>query len=260
MSSLDKRRDDVAKTQNARTNLFLSSREVQIEKEIQILLRDKTANVIDSSLQLSLLRRVVVLLSTLIVKMTINVKFKEMNKRFKNIEQNINKTTTAIESYAAVTKTKNRTEENATTRKLTKFNNLNQQRQLNKFKKSKTLIYKIKKKNEKTKIKTLFSKKLMKRIIRIEKQKKDVLIIKRLFNENIKILTRLMKTKQRLKQNKTLFKNVVITIFLSRRTFEIMIHDIKITSINTQNQQKTITHIIRQNASMHSNLKITRVM
>jgi ribosomal protein L24 len=51
-----------------------------------------------------------------------------------------------------------------------------------------------------------------------------------------------------------------MTIFLSRRTFKIIIHEIRITSINTQNQQKTITHIIQQNASMHSNLKITRVI
>ncbi len=100
----------------------------------------------------------------------------------------------------------------------------------------------------------------MKRIIRIEEQKNDVLIIKRLFNENIEILTRFVKMKQRLKQNKTLFKDVVMTISLSRHTFEVMIHEIKITSINTQNQQKTIIHIIRQNASMHSNLKIARVI
>ncbi len=100
----------------------------------------------------------------------------------------------------------------------------------------------------------------MKRIIRAEEQKNDVFAIKRLFNENIKILTRSMKTKQRLKQNKTLLKDVVMTIFLSRRIFEIMIHEIKITSINTQNQQKTIAHIIRQNVSMHLNLKIARVI
>jgi hypothetical protein len=235
MSSLDKRRDDVTKTQNARTNLSLFNRKAQIKKEIQTLLRDKTANMIDSSLQLSLLRRVVVLLSTLIVEKTINVELKIMNKRFKNIEQNINKTTTTIELYAAIAKTKSRIKENATTTKFAKFNNLNQQRQLNEFKKSKILIYKIKKKNEKTKIKTLFSKKLMKRIIRAEEQKNDVLTIKRLFNENIKILTRFVKTNQRLKQNKTLFKSVVMTIFLSRRTFEIIIHEIRITSINTQN-------------------------
>jgi hypothetical protein len=109
MSSFNKRRDDVARTQNARTNLFLFNRKAQIEKEIQTLLRDKIANMIDSSLQLSLLRRVVVLLSTLIVEMTINAKFKKMNKRFKNIEQNINKMTTTIESYAAIAKTKSRT-------------------------------------------------------------------------------------------------------------------------------------------------------
>jgi hypothetical protein len=104
-----------------------------------------------------------------------------MNKRFKNIEQNINKMTTAIESYAAIAKTKNRIKKNATTTKFAKFNNLNQQRQLNEFKKIKILIYKIKKKNEKTRIKTLFNKKLMKKIIRAEEQKKDVLTIKRLF-------------------------------------------------------------------------------
>ncbi len=260
MSSLDKRRDDVARTQNARADLFLFSRKAQIEKEIQTLLRDKTINMIDSSLQLSLLRRVIVLLSTLIVKKTMNVKFKEMNKRLKSIEQNISKTTTTIESYVATTKTNSKLEKNATTIELAKFINLNQQRQLNELKKNKTFIYKIKEEDEKTNIKTLFIKKLIKRIMRAEKHKKNILTIKRLFNEDIKILTRLTKTKQRLKRNKTLLKDVASTTFLSRRIFEIMIHDVKMTSINTQNQQTTIKHIVKQNASMHSNLKITRVI
>ncbi len=76
-----------------------------------------------------------------------------MNKKFKNIEQNINKMTTTIESYAAIAKTKNRAEKNATTTRFAKFNNLNQQRQLNELKKNKTFIYKIKKKKKKTKLK-----------------------------------------------------------------------------------------------------------
>jgi cellobiose-specific phosphotransferase system component IIC len=63
---------------------------------------------IESSVQLSLLRRVVVLLSTLIVKKTMNVKLRKMNKKLKNIEQNISKTTTAIESYTVTTKTSSR--------------------------------------------------------------------------------------------------------------------------------------------------------
>jgi hypothetical protein len=126
-----------------------------------------------------------------------------MNKNFKNIEQNINKTTKTIESYAATTKTSSRLEEDATTIEFAKFINLNQQRQLNEFKKSKTVIYKIEKEDEKADIKALFIKKLIKRIMRIEKHKKNVLTIKRLFNENIKILTRSTKTKQKLKQNKT---------------------------------------------------------
>ncbi len=260
MSSLDRRRDDVARTQNACADLFLFSRKAQIEKEIQTLLRDKTVNMIESSLQLSLLRRVIVLLSTLIVKKAMNVKFKEMNKRLRSIEQNINKTTTAIESYAATTKANNKHEEDATTIELAKFINLNQQRQLNELKKSKTLIYKIREEDEKTDIKALFIKKLIKRIMRAEKHKENVLTIKRLSSEDIEILTRSAKTKQRLKQNKTLLTNVASTTSLSRRIFEIMIHDVRMTSINTQNQQTAIEHIVRQNASMHSNLKIARVI
>jgi hypothetical protein len=190
----------------------------------------------------------------------VNVKLREMNKKFKNIEQNIDEITTAIESYAEATKTSNKLEEDATTIEFAKFINLNQQRQLNALKKNKTFIYKIRKEDEKTNIKALFIKKLIKRIIRAEKQKKNVLIIKRLFNKNIKFLTRSMKTKQKLNQNKTLLTNVVSTTFLSRRIFEIMIHDVKMTSINTQNQQTIIKHIVRQNASMHSNLKIARMI
>jgi hypothetical protein len=159
---------------------------------------------IDSSLQLSLLRRVIVLLSTLIVKKTIDAKLREMNKRFKSIEQNISKTTTAIESYAATTKTRSKLEKSATTIELAKFINLNQQRQLNELKKDKTLIYKIRKEDEKTNIKALFIKKLIKRIMRTEKHKENVLTIKRLFSEDIKILALSTKAKQRLKRNKTL--------------------------------------------------------
>ncbi len=71
--------------------------------------------------------------------------------------------------------------------------------------------------------------------MRAKKHKKNVLIIKRLFNENIKILARSTKTKQKLKRNKTLLNDVASTTFLSRRIFEIMIYDVKMTSINTQN-------------------------
>jgi hypothetical protein len=244
VSSLDKRRDDVAKTQNACADLFLFSRKAQIEKKIQTLLRDKTVDMINSSLQLSLLRRVIVLLSTLIVKKAMNTELREMNKKLKSIKQNISKTTTAIESYAATTKTNSRLEENATTIELAKFINLNQQRQLNELKKNKTFIYKIRKEDEKTDIKALFIKKLIKRIMRAEKHKKNVLTIRRLFSEDIEILARSTKAKQSLKRNKTLLNDVASTTFLSRRIFEIMIHDVRMTSINTQNQQTAIKHIV----------------
>jgi hypothetical protein len=51
-----------------------------------------------------------------------------MNKRFKSIEQNINKMTTIIESYVATTKMNSKLEENATMIKFVKFINSNQQK------------------------------------------------------------------------------------------------------------------------------------
>ncbi len=41
MSSLDRRRDDFAKTQNTCADLFLFNRKAQIKKDTQALLRDK---------------------------------------------------------------------------------------------------------------------------------------------------------------------------------------------------------------------------
>jgi hypothetical protein len=87
MSSLNRRRDDVAKTQNVCADLFLFNRKVQIKKKIQILLRDKIVNMIESNLQLSLLRRVIVLLSTLIVKKAMNERFRKMNKNLKALSK-----------------------------------------------------------------------------------------------------------------------------------------------------------------------------
>jgi hypothetical protein len=95
------------------------------------------------------------------MKKAMNVKFRKMNKKFKSIKQNINKTTTTIESYAATTKTNDKLEKNAMTIELAKFINFDQQKQLNEFKKNKTFIYKTKEENEKTNIKTLFIKKLI---------------------------------------------------------------------------------------------------
>ncbi len=87
-----------------------------------------------------------------------------------------------------------------------------------------------------------------------------MLIIKRLFSENIEILAKITEAKRKLKQNETLLRNVDMTTSLSRRIYKIMIHEIQRTSINTQNQQEIIVYIKRQNATLHSRLKIAKMI
>jgi hypothetical protein len=65
------------------------------------------------------------------------------------------------------------------------YNNINQQKQLKKVKRKKTLIFKIKKQNEKNNLRMFFVKKLIKRLQRVEKIKKNVMTTKRFFNENV---------------------------------------------------------------------------
>ncbi len=69
-----------------------------------------------------------------------------MNNRLNNIERNTTKIIITLILYAIVTKMKTQREVNVTiTIIITLYNNINQQKQLKKIKKEKTLIFKIKK-------------------------------------------------------------------------------------------------------------------
>jgi hypothetical protein len=131
---------------------------------------------------------------------------------------------------------------------------------LKKAKKKKTLIFKIKKQSEKNNLRTLIVKKLIKRLQRIEKIKKNVMITKLLFNENVKLITRSKKVKNRLIINDFLMKNVASSTYAMSRIFEILIHEVREIDMQMNNQQKIIRRIEKQNEILHSSLRIAKVI
>ncbi len=177
-----------------------------------------------------------------------------------NIERNTTKIIIILIFYAVAMKTNVQREINAmTTTIITLYNNINQQRQLKKIKKKKTLIFKIKEQSEKNNLRTLFIKKLMKRLQWIKKIKKNVMTI-RLFNENVKLITRSKKIKNRLIINNSLMKNVASSTYAMSRIFEILIHEMRVIDVQMNNQQNIIRRIKKQNEILHSNLRIARII
>ncbi len=151
MSSLIKRLDVFTIMRTTLKKLSLKSRKKHLTSEINNLLRNRSIDEIDVSTSLFLLQRVNVLLWTLIVKRQMTLTLKKMNIRLNNIERNTAKTIITLISYAIATKTKNqRKAETTTTIIIASYNNINQQRQLEKIKRKKTLIFKIKKQKKRT--------------------------------------------------------------------------------------------------------------
>jgi hypothetical protein len=145
--------------------LFLKSRKEHFINEINNLLRNKSIDEIDVSTSLSFFQRVDVLLSTLIVKRQISLTLKKINIRLNNIERNTTKIIITLIFYAVATKTSAQREIDVTTTMIiASYNNINQQRQLKKAKKEKTLIFKIKKQSEKNNLRMFFVKKLIERL------------------------------------------------------------------------------------------------
>ncbi len=153
-------------------------------------------------------QRVSVLLSTLTIKKQMTITLKKINDRLNNIERNTTKIIIILTTYVAIAKTNTQREIDATTIIIASFNNINQRRQLKKTKRKKTMIFKIKKQREKNNLRTLFVRKLMKRLQRVEKIKKNMMIARRLLSENVELMTRFEKIRNRLTINNSLLKHV----------------------------------------------------
>jgi hypothetical protein len=261
MSSLMRQRDVFTKMRTILKKFFLKSRKEHLIDEINNLLRNKFIDEIDVSTSLSLFQRVDVLLSTLIVERQISLTLKKINIRLNNIERNTAKIIIILIFYAVATKTNTQREIDVTTTTIiASYNNINQQRQLKKAKREKTLIFKIKEQSEKNNLRMLFVKKLIERRQRVEKIKENVMTTKRLFNENVKLITRSKKIKNRLIINNFLMKNVASSTYAMLKIFEILIHEMRMIDVQTSNQQKIIRRIEKQNETLHSSLRIAKVV
>ncbi len=153
-----------------------------------------------------------------------------------NIERNIAKIIITLISYVVATKMSAQREIDATTTTIiASYNNLNSQKQLKKAKKKKTLIFKIKKQSEKNNLRMFFIKELIKRLQRAEKMKENVMTTKRLFNKNVKLITRSKKIKNWLTINNSLMKSVASSTYAMSKIFEILIHEMRMIDVQTNN-------------------------
>jgi hypothetical protein len=239
--------------------LSLKNRKEHIINEINNFLRDKSIDEIDVFRSLSLLQRVNVLLSTLTMKEQISLTLKKMNIRLNNIERNTTKIIITLTTYVVATKTSTQRDANAATITIALYNNIYQRRQLKKIKRKKTVIFKIKKQRKKNNLRTLSARKLMKRLQHVEKMQKNVVTTRRLFSENIELMTRSKKIKNRLIFSNSLLRHVISSTYAMFKIFEVLIDDVRVIDIQTKNQQKIIRRIKKQNEILHSSLQIVRV-
>jgi hypothetical protein len=103
-------------------------------------------------------------------------------------------------------------------------------------------------------------KNLIQKLKTIEKKKKDILSIKRLFNDDLKLLARCEKTKERIKQDKEFLYNITSSTMTMRRIYVVLTHDVRMSNVNTFNQQKIINQIVKQNNNLHKCLNIVQIV
>jgi hypothetical protein len=106
----------------------------------------------------------------------------------------------------------------------------------------------------------LSTKELMKRLQRAEKTKNNVLTTRRLSSENVKMMTKIKKIKKRVIISEIFARSIASSTYIVRRTFEMLIHDVRVVDVQTINQQKTIRKIEKQNETLHSRLKIVKII
>jgi hypothetical protein len=99
----------------------------------------------------------------------------------------------------------------------------------------------------------------MRKLITMKKKKRNVLSMRRQFNEDLTLFANFEKIKTRMKRNLTLMNDIISLNTTMKRTYVVLTHDVRLSSVNTLNQKATIEKIIRQNSTLHKNLNILRV-
>jgi hypothetical protein len=201
------------------------------------------------------------LLSLLFIKDSdIKQKLMNINKKLKRIDSNTFKTKTDIDTYAIAIKKKRFDEiektQNARRELVAKTK---QQKFFTKFKRRKTLMLKINNEEKKAFIRHLFIKNLMQKLITMKKKKKDVFSMRRLFSEDLKLLANFEEIRTRIKRNLTLMNDITSSTTTMKRTYVVLTHDVRLSSVNTLNQKTTMKKIVKQNNTLHKNLNILRI-
>ncbi len=232
-----------------------------MQKNIKRLLKKKSSETINDSTTLRMLKIVDELLSLLFIRNSdIKQKVMNINKKLKRIDSSTFKTKTDIDTYAIAVKKKRFDEaektQNARRRLVVETK---QQKILTKFKRKKTLMMKINSEEKKALIRHLFIKNLMQKLITMKKKKKNVLSMRRLFSEDLKLLASFEEIRTRMKKDLTLMNDIISSTTTMRRTYVVLAHDVRLSSVNTFNQKATIEKIVKQNNTLHKNLDILRV-
>ncbi len=93
------------------------------------------------------------------------------------------------------------------------------------------------------------------KIKRVEIQD-SMLAARRLFSENILIITDLKFIKEQLKHNSSWLTVINQTVKMNHRRFSVMMHEICVTVLNCSQQVKVIKQLMRQNCHLKKKLKI----
>ncbi len=104
---------------------------------------------------------------------------------------------------------------------------------------------------EKTLFRSMIIKNLMQKLTTMKKRKKDIMSMRRLLNDDLKLLTSTKKTRKRMKKNRALTFDISSFAIIVRRIYVVLTHEMRRKDINIINQQKIISHIIKQNLSLH---------
>jgi hypothetical protein len=261
MSTPAERRDDVPGSFFIASRINLQDRKQQMQKDIERLLKKKSSETINDSTILRMLRIVGELLSLLFIRNSdIKQKLMNINKKLKRIDSSTFKTKADIGTYATAVKG-GRVDEAEKTQNARRelVVETKQQKILTKFKRRKTLMMKINSEEKKALIRHLSIKNLMQKLITMKKKKRDVLSMRRLFSENLKLLASFEEIRTRMKRDLTLMNDITSSTTTMRRTYVVLAHDVRLSSVNTLNQKAAIEKIVRQNSTLHKNLDILRV-
>jgi hypothetical protein len=111
--------------------------------------------------------------------------------------------------------------------------------------------------------KTLFCfiiiKDLMQKLTIVKKRKKDILSMRRLFNDDLKLLTSTKKTKKRMKKNHALIYDINFFATTIKKIYVVLTYNMRMNIINVVNQRKIIIHIVKQNFNLHKNMNIIKI-